>query len=456
MRISPSLEHAQRRERIIRRWGRALAAGLLLPLVMADAAWPAPPPSGPSFFISAIVVDPQAPDTLYVATDNQGLLKSVDGGKSWSFINQGLKDYLVYDLRPSPKAPGRLYAATWGGGFYYSEDGGVSWKEANDGLGNTAVGRIAIQADTQQGPHDRLAVVTSTELYERRDDQPAWHAITDRLRFWAGPQFQNAMVIGPDTGTLFIGTQSGLYARPKGGRGWKAVAALQGKRIATLAARPDSGWLYAGTIADGGLFVSRNQGIAWQPTGGLESSWIRAVLFDPSAPKRLYAATSDSGVMKSEDDGATWTSVNAGLPEKDVRALALDPRHPDHLFAGLHGAGLFSSVDGGATWTNVAGLPFDPVEKQSAFIDAQTVTPAGAPPKASPPAVFAKCNQCHGWTDPGLNQKSTAWRAAANHRSGSSWRATVARMSAGMTISEEEQAQIAAFLDRYTARAPAH
>jgi len=440
----------------IQRWGLSLAAVLLLLLVPAEPARPAPaPPGAPAYFIHAIVVDPQTPDTLYVATDNQGLLKSVDGGRSWSFINQGIKNYLVYDLKPSLTTPGRLYAATWGGGFYYSEDGGTSWREANQGLGNTAVGGIAVQADPQ-GPHDRLAIGTSTELYERRDDQPVWHVITDRLRFWSGPQFPNAMVVGPDTGTLYIGAQSGLYARPRGARGWKGVAALKGKRIAAVAARPDSGWLYAGTIADGGLYVSRNQGIAWQPTGvGLEQSWIRAVLFDPSAPKRLYVATSDAGVMKSDDDGATWTAINAGLPGKDVRALALDPHHPDHLYAGLHGAGLFSTVDGGTTWTNVGGLPFDPVEKQTAAIDAQTMPPPGAPPaRPAAPAAFAKCNQCHGWTDPALNQRPTAWRAAANHRGGGNWRATVARMSEGTTISEEEQAQIAGFLDRYTAPAP--
>jgi len=432
----------------MRQWTGPLAAGLLLMLIPAVPAQPAPPPGAPAYFIRAIVVDPRTPDTLYVATDNQGLFKSIDGGKSWQFINQGLKNYLVYDLKLSATAPGRLYAATWGGGFYYSEDGGTSWREANDGLSNTAVGEIAVQADAQT-PHDRLTIGTSTELYERRDDQLAWHPITDRLRFWDGPQFQNALVVGPDSGTLYIGTQSGLYARPRSARGWKEVAGFKGKRIAAMAARPDSGWLYAGTVGDGGLFVSRNQGIAWQPTGGLETSWIRAILFDPSAPKRLYVATSDSGVMKSDDDGATWTAVNAGLPAKDVRTLALDPQHPDHLFAGLHGAGLFSSADGGSTWTRVEGMPFNTVEQQTALIDAQTPLSSIKP---APPAAFAKCNQCHGWTDPALNQKPTAWRAAANHRN---WRWTVARMSQGMTISDQEQAQITEFLDRYTTAAPA-
>jgi hypothetical protein len=41
---------------------------------------------------------------------------------------------------------------------------------------------------------------------------------------------------------------------------------------------------------------------------------------------------------------------------------------------------------------------------------------------------------------------------AANRRN---WRATIARMSQGTTISDQEQVQIADFLGRYTAPAPA-
>jgi len=439
------------------RWGRSLLAGLLLLLVGAPPGQPAPPPGAPVYFIRAIAVDPVAPGTLYVATDNQGLYKSADGGATWAFVNAGIKSYLVYDVKTSPTAVNRLYAATWGGGFYQSDDGGTSWRDHNDGLGNTAAGELAVQADAK-GQADQLYLGTSTDLYERRSDQTAWRPISDRLRIWSGLQFQSPLMIGPDHVSLYLGTERGLYIRPSGARGWKEVPALKDKRIAALAVQAATGRLYAGTIADGGLFISRDQGATWQPTGtGLERSWIRAILPDPAEPKRIYVATSDSGILQSEDDGATWKTVNDGLPDKDVRALALDPQQPGHLYAGLHGPGLFQSLDGGAKWVKLEGLPFEPVESQTAMIDAQTVQPAapqaGPPPvKPAPPAAFAKCNQCHGWTDPALNHKPTYWRVAANRRN---WRATVDRMSRGTTISEEEQAQIAAFLDRYTAPAPA-
>jgi photosystem II stability/assembly factor-like uncharacterized protein len=432
-----------------------MAAGVQMAWA-ADAGKPFASAQGkPYHFIRAIAVDPVTPGTIYVATDNQGLLKSVDGGKSWAFINAGIKNYLVYDVKISPTTANRLYAATWGGGFYQSDDG-ATWREINDGLGNTAAGEIAVQADAK-GQFDRLYLGTSTELYERRSDQTLWRSITDRLRIWNGPQFQSALIVGPDGASLYLGTERGLYTRPRGARGWKEVPALKGKRIAALAVQPTTGRLYAGTIADGGPFISRDQGATWQPAGaGLEKSWIRAILLDPAEPKRIYVATSGAGVLKSDDDGATWAAINVGLPDKDIRALAIDPQHPEHLYAGTHGPGLFHSSDSGATWGKLEGLPFEPVEKQTAAIDTQTIVPVGppsGPPPTKPvlPAAFSKCNQCHGWTDPALNQKPTYWRVAANRRN---WRSTVARMSEGTTISPDEQAQITAFLDRFTAPEP--
>ena len=430
-------------------WGWWFAVGLFLILIGVERESPAAPPAPkPLHFIRAIAIDPGAPETLYVATDNQGLLKSVDGGTQWTFINQGLKNYLVYDVKVLLVMPGRLWAATWGGGVYQSDDGGASWREFNDGLGNTAVGAIAVQA-AAAGQQERLFVGTSTAVYERRLNEAAWRPITEGLRFWNGPQFQSLMISGADPAALYLGTERGLYVKRLGTRGWTEVPALKGKRVAVLAADPASGTFYTGTVANGGPFMSRDQGATWHPAGaGLEKAWVRALLPHPQ-PDTLYVGTSVEGLWKSADGGATWTAINRGLTDKEVRALAIDLTKPARLFAGTHGA-LFRSEDGGSTWKRIEGLPFETVDRQVAAIEAQSPRP---PDAVAPPAAFAKCNQCHGWTDPALNQNSTIWRAAATRRD---WRMTVARMSEGATLSREEQDQITTFLQRYTsAAAPA-
>jgi len=395
-------------------------------------------------FIRAIAVDPKNPEILYVASDNQGLIKSMDGGSHWKFINNGIKTELIYDVKVSLLTPHRVYAAAWGAGFYQSDDGGESWREMNDGLGNTAVGVIVLQADRDKSI-ERIYIGTSTDLYERRADETIWRSITDGLSFWNGPQFQSLVTSGFDSSTLWVGTEQGLHKRVPGTPGWKEVEAMRGKKVTALMSLPRSTDLYTGTVNSGGIYFSRDQGASWASSGtGLEKAWIRAMASSPSDPKIIYAATSGLGILKSRDAGELWEKINSGLTELDVRALSVSPKDKNILFAGTHGAGLFKSVDAGAAWVPMSGLPYEPLDRQLSILDAQS---KGMEHKSAPPAAFRICNRCHGWTDPNLNQKPTPWRVAANERA---WRKTVIRMMDGAGIRFEDLEEIVTFLENYT------
>ena len=53
---------------------------------------------------------------------------------------------------------------------------------------------------------------------------------------------------------------------------------------------------------------------------------------------KLFAGTYDGGVFLSTNNGATWTAVNAGLPNAFVTALALSGTD---LFAGTYNSGVW-------------------------------------------------------------------------------------------------------------------
>ncbi|MBI1820698.1 MAG: hypothetical protein HYR79_03215 [Nitrospirae bacterium] len=417
---------------------------VLIPLILLSIYSPSAfPGERPFHFIRAIAIDPAASETLYAATDNQGLIKSVDGGGHWRFINTGIMDDLVYDVKISLITPRRIYAAAWGSGFYQSEDGGESWREVNAGLGNTAIGVILLQADSK-GRSETITIGTSTDLYERRAEETVWRSMTGGLAFWNGPQFQSLIIGGSDPGSLWMGSESGLFQKTIGISGWRAVKPLRGIKITVLTARSKPDLLYAGTLG-GGLFVSDDQGKSWVRTGiGLEKAWIRAIAIHPSDAGVIYAAASVSGIFKSRDGGKSWRVVNRGLTDQDVRALAIDPRRPEILFAGTHGAGIFKSINGGTSWRHQSGLPFLDLSRQLEFLNAQANREK---PDIAAPASFRKCNHCHGWTDLNLNQKATPWRVAANRRD---WKQTVARMTGGTDIRPEEEEEITRFLERFT------
>src|SRR5262249_34884809 len=82
---------------------------------------------------TALVVDPETPNTLYVAT-RFGVFKTVNAGANWSASTSGLPANLVLALAIDSQRPTTLYAGMNGGGVFKSSDGGMSWRSTNIGL----------------------------------------------------------------------------------------------------------------------------------------------------------------------------------------------------------------------------------------------------------------------------------------------------------------------------------
>ena len=95
--------------------------------------------------IDDIEVVPQDSRIIYAATAAGGILKSVNGGTSWSVIFDKEAVPSVGDIAISPSNPSIIWAGTgesnnrqsssWGNGVYKSMDAGKSWKLM--GLGET-------------------------------------------------------------------------------------------------------------------------------------------------------------------------------------------------------------------------------------------------------------------------------------------------------------------------------
>ncbi|MFV2056154.1 MAG: WD40/YVTN/BNR-like repeat-containing protein, partial [Thiohalomonadales bacterium] len=83
--------------------------------------------------ITALLIDPASPETVYAGSESNGVFKSIDGGGSWRVINIGILNLKVSDLRLDLETPTTVYAQTSGRGIFKSVNGGESWSVSDTG-----------------------------------------------------------------------------------------------------------------------------------------------------------------------------------------------------------------------------------------------------------------------------------------------------------------------------------
>jgi hypothetical protein len=111
--------------------------------------------------ISALAVDPSDPRIVYAATGRvfvgsarqfQGLFKSIDGGTNWTPVNSGLTFLgtasIVTAVAIDSDDSNSVYLATSGDGIWRSVDGGGTWSPLNDGLLSLDIRSLALVPGT--------------------------------------------------------------------------------------------------------------------------------------------------------------------------------------------------------------------------------------------------------------------------------------------------------------------
>ncbi len=175
-----------------------------------------------------LAVDPAAPNTLYAGTE-YGVHKSSDGGASWQSASEGLHDYcpegcvlcpVVTALVIDPTAPNVLYAGVAELGVFKSTDGGTTWQPANSGIGNPGVSSLAIDSNT---PSTLYAGTHGGGVYKSTDSGETWQPANEGLPVGVHNSAL-ALVIDPlKPGTVYAATNKGVYKSTEGGASWQPV-----------------------------------------------------------------------------------------------------------------------------------------------------------------------------------------------------------------------------------------
>ena len=327
---------------------------------------------GPSeMFTAWIFVSASSPRILYASSYSGVLFRSTDGGANWSALS-GVAN--VSAMAFDPAIPQRVYAGVMTlplGGVLRSDDGGVSWTRRSQGL--TALETPLLAVDP--GNADRLWTTVGAALYRSANGGTRWaranspstsplnaFAVGDSSALFAGVPFQ--IPRGPVVYSTFKSTDDSAS--------WRLVLdypQIDADRILPAPSDPSTIYVTGSYFLDrtSRVYRSTDNGETWEQrsspsSGGCDIFNNPAVA--PSSATVLYlafgrinatTARCERAVSRSGDGGATWVPVDAGLPDLWVPALAVDPRDPNLVYAATLGGGVWKSKDGGQSWSQ-AGL----------------------------------------------------------------------------------------------------
>lgn len=278
--------------------------------------------------IAEIAIDPQNSDVIYVAAvghlwgynGDRGLYKSVDGGKNWRKLVNGLPndgktgctEIIIHPENPNILFAGfyhRLRKPYWytsggeKGGMFKSTDGGASWTKLENGLPSGETGMIDISI-CKKFPDIMVAAVEADEnlpegvpgsgVYRSDDGGESWNFL---LKHAVRPFYHGQIEIDPnDPQNIYVVSRDFRYS------------------------------------TDGGKSFSRPR---WRRDGGDDHDlWIA-----PHDSKIMYHCT-DQGLKLTIDGCKTFLSFN-NMAIGQYYAIGTDMRDPYWVVGGLQDNGLW-------------------------------------------------------------------------------------------------------------------
>ncbi len=313
-------------------------------------------PTNPDIVYAAVLGD------LFKSSEERGIYRSRDGGKTWQRIHFVNKDVGAVDLAMDPTNPRILYASFWrvrrtpydmssggyGSSMWKSTDSGDSWTEMtrNNGLPKDTIGIIGLAVSAVR-PDRVFAIMESPTggVFRSDDGGKKWTKVNEdrslRQRAW---YYSRIYTDTKDADVLYVVNVAYLKSKD-GGRTFQTKYAPHGDHHDLWVSPEDPNRMIIGD--DGGAQISYDGGETWTTYHNQPTAQFYRVTTDNAFPFNIYAAQQDNSSVK-----IAHRSVGGAITERDWEptaggesaTIAVDPLNNDIVYGGEY-HGLLTRVD---------------------------------------------------------------------------------------------------------------
>jgi photosystem II stability/assembly factor-like uncharacterized protein len=299
---------------------------------------------------------------LFKSSEERGLYRSKDGGKTWERILFVNADAGAIDLCMDPTNPRILYASFWrirrepwalssggpGSSIWKSTDGGDTWTEItnNEGLPKDTIGIVGLAVSPVR-PDRVWALVESRNggLFRSDDAGKTWSKVNEdrslRQRAW----YYTRIYADPADEDVMYVLNVNYHKSKDGGRTFSRSSAPHGDHHDLWIAPEDPRRIIIGD--DGGAQVTYDGGDTWSTYHNQPTSQFYRVTTDNAFPYRIYVAQQDNSTLRiaHRSDGFTitdqdWEPTAGG----ESGHIAVDPLNNDIVYGGSY-HGYLTRVD---------------------------------------------------------------------------------------------------------------
>ncbi|MGE5680726.1 MAG: FlgD immunoglobulin-like domain containing protein [Bacillota bacterium] len=309
----------------------------------------------------SIAFDPNNSNIVYIGNDG-GIFKSTNRGLTWTNMNNDLYITQFYYGAVDPKL-NVYYGGAQDNGTLKSTDGGSDWTEILGGDGGTVEVDFT-NPKTVYMEYVELAFFKSTDggtNYRKMmsgipTKSGVWEGTSDRVEFIA------PFVMDPNNSSSLIAGTYRVYKTTNGANSWSAISGdltgdgtgSSGAKISALTIAPGNSDVIYAACSNGRVQVTTDNGVKWAlRNSGLPNAYAKRIAIskkDPATAFVVYSGFLPGGkVYKTTDYGESWKNISGNLPNIPVNCILVNSSNSDNVVVGTD-LGIFATADGGSSW----------------------------------------------------------------------------------------------------------